>query len=133
MTNSEKLQQAKLKFEKELAEQSEMTYSIVRPTAFFKSVSGQYESLLEGNPYVLFGDGAVTRCNPIAAEDLASYMCDCALEEYKEQRWGKVLNVGGPDAPLTNKMLGEVSGQRLFEVHISQQTISQFNYPGMYN
>lgn len=90
-----------------------MTHSIVRPTAFFKSVSGQYESILEGNAYVLFGDGAVTRCNPIAAEDLATYLCDCALEEYKEQRWGKVLNVGGPDAPLTNKMLGEVSGPHL--------------------
>jgi hypothetical protein len=38
-------------------------------------------------------------------------LCDSALEEYKEQRWGKVSNVGGPDAPLTNKMLGEV---RLF-------------------
>ncbi|KAL3816806.1 hypothetical protein ACHAXA_000909 [Cyclostephanos tholiformis] len=103
-----KLQQAKLKIEKKLAEQSEMTYAIVRPTAFFKSVSGQYESILEGNPYVLFGDGAVTRCNPIAAEDLATFMCDSALEEHKEKRWGKVVNVGGPDAPLTNKMLGEM-------------------------
>ena len=100
-----------MKIEKKLGDQSEMTFSIVRPTAFFKSVSGQYESILEGNPYVLFGDGAVTQCNPIAAEDLAMYLCDSALEEYKEQRWGKVSNVGGPDAPLTNKMLGEV---RLF-------------------
>ena len=85
-----------------------MTFSIVRPTAFFKSVSGQYESILKGNSYILFGDGAVTQCNPIAAEDLAVYLCDSALEEYKEQRWGKVSNVGGPDTPLTNKMLGEV-------------------------
>jgi divinyl chlorophyllide a 8-vinyl-reductase len=92
-----------------------MTFSIVRPTAFFKSVSGQYESILKGNPYVLFGNGAVTQCNPIAAEDLATYLCDSALEEYKEQRWGKVSNVGGPDAPLTNKMLGEVSGPHLLK------------------
>ena len=104
-----KLQQAKLEFENRLAEQSEMTYSIVRPTAFFKSVSGQYESILQGNSYVLFGDGAATQCNPIAEEDLATFMCDSALEEYKEHRWGKILNVGGPDGPLTNKMLGEVS------------------------
>jgi divinyl chlorophyllide a 8-vinyl-reductase len=89
-----------------------MTYSIIRPTAFFKSVSGQYESILEGNSYVLFGDGAVTQCNPIAEEDLAKFMCDSALEEYKEQRWGKILNVGGPDAPMTNKMLGEVRRHR---------------------
>lgn len=103
-----KLQQAKLEFEDKLAAQSEMTYSIVRPTAFFKSVSGQYESILQGNSYVLFGDGAVTQCNPIAEEDLATYMCDSALDEYKEQRWGKILNVGGPDQPLSNKMLGEM-------------------------
>ena len=103
-----KLQQAKLKFEEKLAEQTSMSYSIVRPTAFFKSVSGQLESLKDGNSYVLFGDGAVTRCNPISEEDLAIYMCDCALEEYSEQRWGKILNVGGPDRPLSNKMLGEV-------------------------
>ncbi|KAL9185199.1 hypothetical protein ACHAXT_002976 [Thalassiosira profunda] len=103
-----KLQQAKLKLEKKLAEQSDMSYSIVRPTAFFKSVSGQYESIMQGNSYVLFGDGAVTHSNPIAEEDLATYMCDSALEEYKEERWGKILNVGGPDGPLSNKMLGEM-------------------------
>lgn len=103
-----KLQQAKLKFENELAKQSEMTYSIIRPTAFFKSVSGQYESIVQGNSYVLFGDGAVTQCNPIAEEDLAIYMCDSALDEYRDQRWGKILNVGGPDKPLSNKMLGEM-------------------------
>lgn len=85
-----------------------MTYSIVRPTAFFKSVSGQLESIAQGNSYVLFGDGAVTQCNPIAESELAQYMCDSSLEEYKESRWGKILNVGGPDMPLSNKMLGEV-------------------------
>lgn len=103
-----KLQQAKLEFEKKLAEQSDMTYSIIRPTAFFKSVSGQYDSILAGNSYVLFGDGAVTQCNPISEEELAIYMCDSSLEEYREQRWGKILNVGGPDEPLSNKMLGEM-------------------------
>ncbi|KAL7488770.1 hypothetical protein ACHAW6_014366 [Cyclotella cf. meneghiniana] len=63
---------------------------------------------MKGNSYVLFGDGEVTRCNPISEEDLAVYMCDCALEEYKEERWGQILNVGGPDGPLTNRMLGEM-------------------------
>ena len=108
-----KLQQAKLKFEQALQSQTEMTYSIVRPTAFFKSVSGQFESILQGNSYVLFGDGAVTRCNPISEEDLAQFMLDCASPEMKDDRWGKILNVGGPDNPLTNKMLGEVSWNRL--------------------
>ena len=103
-----KLQQAKLKFESKLAEQKDMSYSIVRPTAFFKSVSGQFESIMKGNSYVLFGDGAVTQCNPISEEDLATYMCDCALDSFAEERWGKILNIGGPDEPLTNRMLGEM-------------------------
>jgi divinyl chlorophyllide a 8-vinyl-reductase len=103
-----KLQQAKLAFEAKLASQSEMTYSIVRPTAFFKSVSGQFESIMKGNSYVLFGDGEVTRCNPICERDLATYMCDCALEQYKEKRWGKILNIGGPDGPLSNRKLAEM-------------------------
>mmetsp|Transcript_4956 Transcript_4956/g.8471 ORF Transcript_4956/g.8471 Transcript_4956/m.8471 type:complete len:480 (-) Transcript_4956:57-1496(-) len=100
-----KLQQAKLKFEDKLHEQHDMTYSIVRPTAFFKSVSGQYESIMDGNSYVLFGDGAVTYCNPIAETDLATYMCNSAIDE---KQWGRILNVGGPDEPLSNKMLAEM-------------------------
>ena len=54
-----------------------MTYSIVRPTAFFKSVSGQLEVVKSGAPFVMFGDGEVTRCNPIAERDLAQYLIDC--------------------------------------------------------
>lgn len=103
-----KLQQAKLKFEAKLAEQKDMTYSIVRPTAFFKSVSGQFESIVKGNSYVLFGDGKVTHCNPICERDLATYMCDCALESFQEERWGKILNIGGPDEPLSNRKLAEM-------------------------
>ena len=100
------LQQAKLKMEDELARQSTMTWSVVRPTAYFKSISGQLDAIREGAPYVLFGDGAVTRCNPIAESELAEFMLDCAIDESKFQR---IINVGGPDSPLTNKMLGEVS------------------------
>ena len=118
-----KLQQAKLEFEAKLEEQSDMTYSIVRPTAFFKSVSGQYESIMDGNSYVLFGDGAVTECNPIAENELATYMCDSALEEYKKERWGKILNIGGPDEALSNKMLGEVRVSILFHVMLRDEAI----------
>jgi divinyl chlorophyllide a 8-vinyl-reductase len=100
------LQQAKLKFESELASQSIMTWSVVRPTAFFKSVSGQLDAIRGGAPYVLFGDGAVTRCNPIAESELAEFMLDCLIDESKVNT---ILNVGGPDQPLTNQMLGEVS------------------------
>ena len=108
-----KLQQAKLKFEAKLAEQKDMTYSIVRPTAFFKSVSGQFESIQKGNSYVLFGDGQVTHCNPICERDLAAYMCDCALDKFRQERWGKILNIGGPDEPLSNRKLAEMMFQSI--------------------
>lgn len=49
-------QQAKLKFEAALEAQKDMTYSIVRPTAFFKSVSGQLEVIQSGAPFVMFGE-----------------------------------------------------------------------------
>ena len=57
-------QQAKLAFEKLLVE-SGMTYSIVRPTAFFKSLSGQIERVRQGKPFLVFGNGALTACKPI--------------------------------------------------------------------
>lgn len=100
------LQKAKLQLESELAKQNDLTWSVVRPTAFFKSVSGQLEGIQNGNPYVLFGDGAVTRCNPIAENELAEFMLNTVDDESK---WNKIMNVGGPDDPLTNKMLGDVS------------------------
>ena len=98
-------QQAKLKFEAALQAQDKMTYSIVRPTAFFKSVSGQLEVVQMGAPFVMFGDGEVTRCNPMAEADLATYLVDCIADK---KRWGKILNIGGPDEPLTMKKQGEV-------------------------
>ena len=44
-------QHAKLKFETALQAAGDITYSIVRPTAFFKSVAGQV-NLLKGNSNV---------------------------------------------------------------------------------
>ncbi len=98
-------QQAKLKFESALTAQKDMTYSIVRPTAFFKSVSGQLEVIQQGAPFVMFGDGEVTRCNPISEADLATYMIDCIKDK---SRLNKIINLGGPDEPLTMKRQGEM-------------------------
>jgi divinyl chlorophyllide a 8-vinyl-reductase len=98
-------QQAKLKFESALTAQKDMTYSIVRPTAFFKSVSGQLEVIQQGAPFVMFGDGEVTRCNPISEADLATYMIDCIKNK---SRLNKIINLGGPDEPLTMKRQGEM-------------------------
>ena len=54
-------QHAKLAFENELAG-SGLDYSIVRPTAYFKSLSGQIERLQRGRPFLVFGDGRLTAC-----------------------------------------------------------------------
>jgi divinyl chlorophyllide a 8-vinyl-reductase len=96
-------QLAKLKFEAALQAQSEMRWSIVRPTAFFKSVSGQMERLREGKPFLMFQD--TTRCNPIAESDLATYLIDCIADE---TRHNKVINLGGPDKAMTKLEQGEV-------------------------
>jgi divinyl chlorophyllide a 8-vinyl-reductase len=91
-------QQAKLKFEAALTEQTDMTWSIVRPTAFFKSVSMQLETVKSGKPYTLFDDGKVTRCNPIAESELAEYLMDCVTDK---TRHSVIRNLGGPDDMLT--------------------------------
>ncbi|CAN0306033.1 unnamed protein product [Pylaiella littoralis] len=108
-------QKAKLKFENELVaagEAGEIGYSIVRPTAFFKSVSGQLEVVQSGAPFVVFGDGTMCKCNPIAEADLATYLVDCITDETKGN---KILNVGGPDDGLTmtaqGKLLFEAVGK----------------------
>ena len=98
-------QQAKLKFEAALQDQTDMTYTIVRPTAFFKSVSGQLEVVQSGSPFVMFGDGEVTQCNPIAESELATYMMDSVTEPARRNR---IINLGGPDEPMTMKMQGEM-------------------------
>lgn len=108
-------QQAKLKFEEALTRQTDVTYSIVRPTAFFKSVSGQLEVIQKGAPFVMFGDGEVTRCNPIAEADLATYLIDCIVDKKREN---KIINLGGPDEPLTMKRQGEVSSSIAMESRV---------------
>jgi divinyl chlorophyllide a 8-vinyl-reductase len=101
-------QKAKLQFEKELKE-SGLVYSIVRPTAFFKSLAGQVESVKKGKPYVMFGRGRLTACKPISERDLASFMVDC-LENPDMQN--RILPVGGPGKAISAIEQGEL----LFEL-----------------
>lgn len=102
-------QRAKLKFESELMEEavkdSGFTYSIVRPTAFFKSLGGQVDLVKDGKPYVVFGDGRLCSCKPISEEDLARFIVDCVVDEDKVNR---VLPVGGPGKELTPIEQGEI-------------------------
>ncbi len=96
-------QRAKLAFEAALT-QSGVTYSIVRPTAFFKSLSGQIERVRSGKPFLLFGDGALTSCKPISDGDLAEYLAGC-LEH--QDRWNRILPIGGPGPAITPREQGE--------------------------
>jgi divinyl chlorophyllide a 8-vinyl-reductase len=101
-------QQAKLAFESELAS-SRLDYSIVRPTAFFKSLSGQVERVRRGKPFLLFGDGQLTACKPISDRDLADYLADCLDDPARRNR---ILPIGGPGEPITPRQQGE----KLFEL-----------------
>ncbi len=94
---------AKLAFEEKLTA-SGLTYAIVRPTAFFKSLSGQIDRLRAGKPYLLFGDGTLTACKPISDNDLANYLVDC-LERPALQN--KILPIGGPGPAVTPRQQGE--------------------------
>lgn len=96
-------QQAKLAFEGALAA-SGLTYSIVRPTAFFKSLSGQVARVKRGQPFLVFGDGLLTACKPISDRDLASYIADCLDDERLHNR---ILPIGGPGAAITPREQGE--------------------------
>ena len=71
-------QHAKLAFEEVLAA-SGLDYTIVRPTAFFKSLSGQLDRLRRGKPFLVFGDGMLTACKPISDDDLGNYLAGCDL------------------------------------------------------
>jgi len=101
-------QQAKLAFEAVLTG-SGLTYSIVRPTAFFKSLSGQVERVKRGKPFLVFGDGRLTACKPISDGDLGDYMARCLDDPSLHDR---VLPIGGPGEAITPRQQGD----RLFEL-----------------
>ncbi len=96
-------QRAKLAFEAELM-RSGLTWSIVRPTAFFKSLSGQVERVRRGKPFLLFGDGRLTACKPIGDDDLARFLAECLDDP---ARHNCILPVGGPGAAVTPREQGE--------------------------
>ena len=101
-------QHAKLAFEEALM-RSGLSYSIVRPTAYFKSLSGQIERLKRGKPFLLFGNGELTACKPISDEDLGEFMALCVVDPALHNR---ILPIGGPGPAITPKQQGEM----LFEL-----------------
>ena len=104
-------QHAKLAFERELMA-SGVDYTIVRPTAFFKSISGQVARVRDGKPFLVFGTGTETACKPISERDLARYLVDSIDDA---GRRNAILPIGGPGAAVTpidqGNLLFELAGK----------------------
>ena len=96
-------QHAKLAFEAELRA-SGLRWTIVRPTAFFKSLSGQVERVRAGKAFLVFGDGELTACKPISDGDLGAYIADCLTDD---ACWNRILPIGGPGPAITPRQQGE--------------------------
>ena len=104
-------QREKLKFEALLAESS-VPATIIRATAFFRSLVGQVERVRAGKPFLLFSSGNLTACKPISDRDLATFMVSkLALPPMNTA----VLPIGGPGPALTpqdqGRLLCETLGQ----------------------
>lgn len=98
-------QTAKLGFEWVLMDNHTVDYTIVRPTAFFKSLSGQVKRVAQGKPFLIFGDGELTRCKPISDADLARFIVNAMTDPDAIDR---VLPIGGPGPAITLKEQGEL-------------------------
>ncbi len=104
-------QRAKLAFEAEL-QAAPLTWTIVRPTAFFKSLSGQVPRVAQGRPFLVFADGRLTACKPISDADLGRFLALTLTDPAKRNR---ILPIGGPGPAITPldqaAMLGRITGQ----------------------
>lgn len=111
-------QRAKLALEAEL-QASGLDWSIVRPTAYFKSLSGQVARVQAGRPYLVFADGRLTACKPISDRDLGRFLALCLTDPDKRNR---VLPIGGPGPAVTNldqaAMLERLTGQPVRVRHV---------------
>lgn len=96
---------AKLKLEEEIRVTSchLLTHSIVRPTAYFKSLDGQIESARKQKPILYFGQGKCA-ANAISEEDLAAFLVDSAVDSARIGMTNETRNVGGPDVPPIPKL-----------------------------
>ena len=104
-------QREKLKFEALLAE-SAVPATIIRATAFFRSLVGQVERVRAGKPFLLFSSGNTTACKPISDRDLARFMVSKLASPPSGTA---VLPIGGPGPALTpqdqGRLLCETLGQ----------------------
>eukprot|EP00931_Biecheleriopsis_adriatica_P045233 TRINITY_DN25928_c0_g1_i1.p1 TRINITY_DN25928_c0_g1~~TRINITY_DN25928_c0_g1_i1.p1 ORF type:complete len:240 (-),score=26.19 TRINITY_DN25928_c0_g1_i1:56-742(-) len=99
-------QEAKLRAEELLRIQATsggMTYTIVRPTAFMKSLVSQVARVSAGAHFVIFGSGDTVRCAPISRQDLASFLADCLRDKTKRNA---TLPISGPGPSLSKREQG---------------------------
>jgi len=87
---------AKLAFEERLRA-APLQHSVVRPTAYFKSMSGQVARVAAGKPFLVFGDGRLTATKPISDADCAAFLVGCLT---RPEAAGATLPVGGPGPAL---------------------------------
>jgi divinyl chlorophyllide a 8-vinyl-reductase len=102
-------QHAKLAFEKQLMECG-LIWTIIRPTAYFKSLSGQVARVQAGKPFLLFGDGTLTTCKPISDRDLATFIVSCITNP---ARHNQILPIGGPGPAITPREQADMLFQLL--------------------
>lgn len=96
-------QHAKLAFESVLIG-SGVSYSIVRATAYFKSLAGQIDRVKKGKSFLVFGDGTGTACKPISDDDLARFITECLDDD---SRRNQILPIGGPGEAITPRQQAE--------------------------
>lgn len=111
-------QKAKLAFEAEL-QSAPLDWTIVRPTAYFKSLSGQVARVQQNLPFLVFGTGKLTACKPISDADLGRFMALCLTDADKRNR---ILPIGGPGPAITPldqaAMLGGLFGRTVPVKHV---------------
>lgn len=90
-------QRAKLAFEAEL-QTAPLDWTIVRPTAFFKSLSGQVARVQQNRPFLVFADGRLTACKPISDANLGRFLALTLTDPDKRNR---ILPIGGPGPAIT--------------------------------
>ena len=109
-------QKAKLAFE-HLLQNSSLEYEIIRPTAFFKSLSGQIDRVKKGKSFLVFGNGELTTCKPISARDLSNFIIGFVLRKKSEN---KIHLIGGPGPPISPKHQAEL----LFKIFRKEKKIT---------
>ncbi|MFL2797757.1 MAG: NAD(P)H-binding protein [Paracoccaceae bacterium] len=112
-------QKAKLAFENQL-KHSTLEYEIIRPTAFFKSLSGQIDRVKKGKSFLVFGNGELTACKPISARDLSEFIIGFVLRKRAEN---KIHLVGGPGPPISPKNQAEL----LFKLSKNEKKITHIS------